>query len=126
MLKAPKVTVAQINDVFYHKSETFIHHAVSYLKNFRPIFLAHEFKNLDLFPLKSEEIFKMPVTPPLRYSREWFYYGILRKILKIDHGPEEILFRREKVRLVHAHVNPFVQAVLHSRASSLRDLLLSR
>lgn len=101
-----KHVVAQYNETFYLKIQPFIYYYISNLKNFYPIYFARNFLNLDLFPLPKNDLYLVPVHLPKRYTYQWLYYGMLRKFSGINICAEEIVLRKRKVRLIHAHFGP--------------------
>jgi colanic acid/amylovoran biosynthesis glycosyltransferase len=106
MLGTAKPIIAHYNDVFYHKSETFINNYISNARSYHPIYFAREFSNVDLFPLPEKDRYALPANPPRRYTGEWLYYGIARRYFKVNFSNEEIVLRQKKVKLIHAHFGP--------------------
>lgn len=93
--------IAHFSGAFFVKSETFIYHYLSHLKSFKPICLGWRVENLGeggfFFPV--QDIYSLQLG---RYSSKWFYYGILKRILRRDLYFEDILKKRG-ARLLHAH-----------------------
>lgn len=101
-----KPVVAHYNYAFVYKTETFIYHYLSNLKSFRPIFMAHEFVNLELFPLEKKDIYIVPSTLPPKWSKSWFHFHSLRLGFGMNVEPEELILRYRNAKLIHAHFGP--------------------
>ncbi|MFH1175868.1 MAG: glycosyltransferase [Acidobacteriota bacterium] len=97
-----KPAVAHLHSCFFAKSETFIFNTIAGLRRFRPICLAWEFRNLDLFPLPARTCF--PLGSP-RYSPSWWPEALARRLADRELGGERVL-RREGAVLLHAHFGP--------------------
>lgn len=93
--------IAHFSGAFFVKSETFIYHYLSHMKSFKPICLGWRIENLGeggfFFP--KQDIYSLQLR---RYSSKWFYYGILKRILRRELYFEDILKKRG-ARLLHAH-----------------------
>ncbi len=105
-MRSNKPVIAHYNSEFGQKSQTFIYQYLSNLKNFRLIFFAEEFKNLDLFPLEKNDLYLVPAQRPQKYTKQWLYYEVLCKCFGMNMEPEEMILRNRKVRLIHAHFGP--------------------
>ncbi len=92
---------AHFSGAFFVKSETFIYHYLSHMKSFTPICLAWRIENLGEggFFFSPRDIYSLQLR---RYSSKWFYYGILKRILRRNLNFENILKKRG-ARLLHAH-----------------------
>jgi colanic acid/amylovoran biosynthesis glycosyltransferase len=101
-----KPVVVHYNDKFYLKIQPFIYDYISNLENFHPLYFAREFVNLDLFPLPKSDRHLVTEQDPGRYTFKWLYYGILRKYFGYSWPAEQLILRRRKVRLIHAHFGP--------------------
>jgi colanic acid/amylovoran biosynthesis glycosyltransferase len=100
-----KPVVVEYNDVFFYKSETFIYNFVSNLKNFHPVYFAREFSNLELFPFPGKDRYSIPAAVPDIRDLPW-PYRIRRKLLNVDISGEEMILRKRKAMLIHAHFGP--------------------
>jgi colanic acid/amylovoran biosynthesis glycosyltransferase len=94
-----KSVVAHFSGTFFVKSETFIYHYLSHMHAFTPICLAWKIENPDHFLFPAHDTYLLQLK---KYSGKWFYYGILKRLLKRNLYFESILKKRN-ARLVHAH-----------------------
>ncbi len=98
----PRRIIAHFHHSFFVKSETFIYNAISALRAFRPILLAREFHNSELFPFPTEDRYTLSSS---RYSPAWWAEVLARRLAGREIRAEKILFRR-RTRLIHSHFGP--------------------
>lgn len=98
--------VAHYNEAFFEKSETFIYNYIAGFRFVRPILIANKFHNFDLFGFPKESCFQLPAVFPKRFSFKWFVVKILQRFWGTHFTAEEILCRKHKVKLIHAHFGP--------------------
>jgi colanic acid/amylovoran biosynthesis glycosyltransferase len=91
--------VAHYSNAFFMKSETFIYHYLTHMKYTRPVCLAWNFENLDIFSFPREDIYLLQFP---WYSLNRVYYGVLKRVLKRNLYFEQIIKKRD-VRVIHAH-----------------------
>lgn len=112
-----KTVVAQLNDCFFLEIQPFIYHYLMRLKNFRSVYFAETFRDLENFRMPSRDCYPLPFSAPKRYSLPWLYDGLRRRVFGgIASGSERIL-RRRRVRLIHAHFGPRGYEALRLRGS---------
>ncbi len=102
-MKSKKLIAAHIHQKFFVRSETFIYHYLNNFIDFKPVCLAPEFVNLELFPFEKNNLWNIGY--PIQR---------LKKILKNDRdyplswnlSKAERLLKKNKVALIHAHFGP--------------------
>lgn len=98
--------VAHYNDVFFNKSETFVYHYISNLRNFYPIYFAREFTNIDLFPISKKDQYSIPVSSVRPYAWPKLFRWMQNKFLGVNISYEQAILRTRKAKLIHAHFGP--------------------
>lgn len=96
---AGRDVAAHIHNFFFEKSETFIHNVTANLRRFYPVFIAWDFRNLELFPIPAADRFSLTLTPG---SWRWLLQGSGRRFLGRELPAERFLKKRH-ARLLHAH-----------------------
>ncbi len=95
--------VAHINHSFFAKSETFIYHPISNLKQFHPICLCWEIDNLEQFPFPERDLHKIS----LKWNTLEFVYDLVYKRWFLDDPrakkKAEKIIKERDVRFIHAH-----------------------
>lgn len=101
-----KSVIAHYNEIFYYKSQTFVHAYITHVQKFYPIYFADKFEHLDLFPMPEQDRYEVSRLALKRFTLDWFYSGVLRKFLNVDRPVSEIILKKRGVKLIHAHFGP--------------------
>ncbi|MBN2380696.1 glycosyltransferase [candidate division WOR-3 bacterium] len=91
------IKVGHFHYCFFERSETFIYHQLSSLKRYRPVAISLISRNRDEFPLSNGSIYDVGVNLPRPGMQ---FLGPFRHF-SLQLARE--LFRREQIRLLHAH-----------------------
>ena len=105
-MNSNKPIIAHYNENFYLKIQPFIYNYISNLERFYPIYFAKQFLNLDLYPLPENDLYRVPVPDPKRYTLQWLYCAVLRRVFGIKISATENILRKRRVKLIHAHFGP--------------------
>lgn len=109
--KNNKPVVAQINQTFFEKSQTFIYHYIANLRHFQPICLAWIFANLEEFLLPATDFYLLGTK---KFTSNWLYYGTIRQFTGRDLLLERIL-KEQDVKLIHTHFGPTGVYTIHTK-----------
>ncbi|MBA4416364.1 MAG: hypothetical protein C0392_00410 [Syntrophus sp. (in: bacteria)] len=97
-----KHIVAHINHTWFATSETFIYNFISSLRTFHPICLSWIQENIDVFPFPEDDMHSLTRR---RYSPEWLFNNIHKRICGIDYYLKNIVELRN-AKIIHAHFGP--------------------
>jgi len=111
MIEHEMINAGHFHYCFFERSETFIHHQLASLRNYRPVAVSLFSRNLAEFPLPNgihyDVGFAMP-RPGLQFIQP-FRYSALKLAAE--------LFKREKVSLLHAHFGTWAAYALPLKRS---------
>ena len=93
--------IAHIRDIYLRLSETFIYSYITNIRKYNSIIITNETENLNLFPFRN--LYCMPKQQ--RYSWQWLLDRSCRRLLgrKLDDLYFKNIFKKEKVKILHAH-----------------------
>jgi colanic acid/amylovoran biosynthesis glycosyltransferase len=94
-----KQIVAHYSNAFFLKSETFIYHYLTHMRQFIPICLAWKLEHTDQFAFPRGNIYSLPMP---QGSIKWYIHGIMKRVFNRFLNFEKIMRERE-VSLIHAH-----------------------